>query len=321
MPANIIVGSGITGTIIANQLKHVNIDATVLEQSKNSHGRLETKDTADTGAQFFTVRSDEFNQLVQQWKDQNLVKVWSQGFPPKNDEHPRYCAVDGMGNLVDHLSKENKIQFDTTVTKITEETDEFILHTNKGILESDHVILTAPLPESLKLVKDIIPKNEYNALNKVDYWPCISLTIKMNTPFKIGESGAYQHKGKIVDFIANNHNKGITENEIITIHCSPEFSESYYNKSDEDIKDQIQMALDQIEGIKGLKLKGNELELLKWPYSQPKEPFKERFYHYKNGKKHLIIAGDGFLGSKIEGACLSALDASNELFKDFQVFF
>jgi len=320
MPANIIVGSGITGTLIANQLKHVHIDATVLEQSKNRHGRLETKD-ADTGAQFFTVRSEEFKELVDQWKDQKLVKVWCEGFPPKNDEYPRYCAVDGMGKMVEQLSHGNKIEYDTTVLRIVEEEDKFVLHTNKGKLESDHVILTAPLPESLKLVKDIIPKNEYKSLSQVEYWPCISLTIKMNEPFKVGDSGAYQHKGEIVDFIANNHSKGITENEIITIHCSPEFSEQYLNKADMDIKDQIQLELDHIDAIKGLKLKDHEVELLKWKYSQPKTPFNERFYHYKNGKKHLLIAGDGFLGSKIEGACLSALDASNALFKDFQVFY
>ena len=194
MPSNIIVGSGLTGTLISNQLKHVNIKATVLEQT-HSHGRLDTQD-ADVGAQFFTARSDDFKELVEQWKDQNLIKVWCKGFPPKNDEYPRYCAVDGMGNLVDHLSKDANIQYETQVESIIEKKDKFILKTNKGEMEADHLVLTAPLPQSLKLAKGIIPESDYNALSRIDYWPCLSLTVELDNPLEVGEVGAYQHKGK-----------------------------------------------------------------------------------------------------------------------------
>eukprot|EP00834_Sanchytrium_tribonematis_P001147 NODE_25_length_41203_cov_0.917113.p12 type:complete len:331 gc:universal NODE_25_length_41203_cov_0.917113:18150-17158(-) len=314
MVSNVIIGSGITGSIIANKLKESEIESIVLEQTEHGHGRTETNE-ADTGAQFFTVRTDEFGKLVQEWKSQNLVKVWSEGFPPKNDNYPRYCAVDGMGNLVDDLCENLKIKYKTQVNTIEESENEFILHTNKGIMKADHVVLTAPLPKSLKLVEDIIPKADFEKLAEVKYWPCVTLIMELDDKFKIGENGAYQHKGSVIDFVANNHTKGITDKEIITIHCGKEFSEAYFKKSDRDIIDKVNSEWKSIEALSDLSL--SKAKVLRWDYSQPKNTFKKSTYHYSNGPKTLILAGDGFGDSKIEGACLSALHAAEELRHDF----
>ena len=313
---SIVIGGGITGTIIANQLKHVDLPVQVLEQS-NNHGRLKTEE-ADVGAQFFTVRSEEFKELVDHWEDQELVKVWSKGFPPKNDGNNRYCAVDGMEALVDHLSQSIDIQYETTVESIQETDKEFVIKTNHGELKSDHVILTAPLPKSVDLVKHILPKDDLQELQQVEYYPCISLVITLDKPLKISDSGAYQLKGKVVDFVANNHTKGVTNDDIITIHCSPDFSEQYFNAKESDIIVKVQQELSNVNELKSIPF--STVKMLKWDYSQPKQPYKQSSYSYKNKNKLLVIAGDGFGSSKIEGACLSALDASNTLFKDYQVF-
>ena len=53
-----------------------------------------------------------------------------------------------------------------------------------------------------------------------------------------------------VDFIANNRKKGITQTEIITIHCAPEFSEEYYDSDDNEVLRLIQSELNGIESVK-----------------------------------------------------------------------
>eukprot|EP00835_Amoeboradix_gromovi_P006589 NODE_806_length_4082_cov_0.326638.p1 type:complete len:342 gc:universal NODE_806_length_4082_cov_0.326638:913-1938(+) len=324
--SNIIVGSGITGSIIASKLKHVNLDAQVIEQGQ-SHGRLSTKEKerADIGAQFFTARSQEFKDLVEQWKDQHLVKSWCTGFPPKNDEYERYCGVDGMAQLVHKLAEDTNIAYDTKVWQITESTSDFIVKTSKGEFRSDHVILTAPLVESLELVKDIIPKYDYEQLSKVQYWPCLTLAVKVPNSFVLNEKGVYQHKGNIIDFIATNRhiNEDAKDLEdiMVTIHCSPQFSEQFFNEPEDAIIGQVQLELNTVNELKKINLEELDVELLKWKYSQPKKPFHAKSYHFKKGPKNLIIAGDAFGDSKIEGACLSALNASDLLYKDFQVFY
>jgi renalase len=66
--------------------------------------------TFDHGAQFFTVRSDRFGQLVQEWSGEGVVEEWSRGFADAEGRqneygHPRYRGSRGMSSVADHLAR------------------------------------------------------------------------------------------------------------------------------------------------------------------------------------------------------------------------
>ena len=298
----IIVGSGLCGTLIANKLKQKGIIATILEKSKN-HGRLATryndKSTVDIGAQFFTVRSASFEGVVQGWINANLVRIWCYGFPPKNDKYPRFCVQNGMRHLVDHLAQDVEVQFNTNVKSIIETSDEFVLCTNSAEYRTDTLIITVPIPQAIPLVKDMLPPEDLKILGSIKYYPCITLIFESDSKCTV-----FQHKGKVVDFIASNKAKGISELNVFTLHCAPQFS---LDNFDMEVSEVCKLAQSELNDFSDIVISNPQIK--RWKYAQPVEPFIERLsYTIVKGKKKIIFAGDQFGNSKIEGACLSALD-------------
>lgn len=79
-----IIGAGLSGLIAARTLTGAGHQVVVFERARSVGGRLATRriDGArlDHGAQFFTVRSDEFGAYVDRWRAEGLVREWCRGF-------------------------------------------------------------------------------------------------------------------------------------------------------------------------------------------------------------------------------------------------
>ena len=91
----VIIGSGLTGLTIADVLQTEGLDVVVVDKGPKAGGRMahgsfdEANDYEyDHGAQFFTVRTPEFQEQVDLWLERNWVKKWCNGFQNK-DGHPR----------------------------------------------------------------------------------------------------------------------------------------------------------------------------------------------------------------------------------------
>lgn len=79
--------------------------------------------TADTGAQYFTVRDDTFGRQVQSWIAQGVVRQWSTGFAAPDssgyfDAYPRYCGRAGMAAILAHLSHKVTVRLQSRVAGI-----------------------------------------------------------------------------------------------------------------------------------------------------------------------------------------------------------
>src|SRR5690349_51858 len=101
----LIIGAGLSGLMAARKLSENRFRVTLIEKGQGVGGRLATqavgKGLADYGAQFFTVRSDEFRREVDQWLADKVVYVWSKGFSDgirtteQFDGYPRYATQGG----------------------------------------------------------------------------------------------------------------------------------------------------------------------------------------------------------------------------------
>ena len=116
-----IIGSGLTGLTIADSLQSYGFDVVVLDKGTQAGGRMahglfhDTNDYEyDHGAQFFTVRTSEFQEKVDLWLEKNLVKKWCNGFQNK-DGHPRFIGSYGMHTVAMFLSKKLKIHQNTEI--------------------------------------------------------------------------------------------------------------------------------------------------------------------------------------------------------------
>ena len=129
----IVVGAGISGLTVANELNLAGTGVTVYEKARGTGGRLGSKrlkitdavsanhapDDAqadlsvgfDLGASSFSAKSAEFQQYLQELMLQNIVAK-------TDDSKGDYVAISRNSMLTRHLSKDINVSFSTKITGI-----------------------------------------------------------------------------------------------------------------------------------------------------------------------------------------------------------
>ena len=178
--------AGIAGLMTATALAEQGRRVTVVERAHYAGGRLATRSVgpgrADSGAQFFTVRTPVFRKWVNRWMDENLVFQWSLGWsdgslgatPP--DGNPRYAVHQGMSALAGHLTHGLDVRLNTHIVSVAPRGTRWEAQDQKSrTFTADVLILTAPVPISALLATESVPLDETDraVLEHIDYAPCL----------------------------------------------------------------------------------------------------------------------------------------------------
>ncbi|HSJ90431.1 MAG TPA: FAD-dependent oxidoreductase, partial [Ilumatobacter sp.] len=152
----VVVGAGMSGLVAARRLADEH-EVIVLDKGRSVGGRLATRRVGeavlDHGAQFFTVRGEEFRSQVDDWLDRGLAHVWCHGFAPAGDGYPRYVGSAGMNSLAKDLAtgldcRTNQLVF--TMRRQEEGWD--VVIDDGSVVAADAVVLTAPVAQSWALL-------------------------------------------------------------------------------------------------------------------------------------------------------------------------
>jgi renalase len=321
----LIIGAGLSGLMAARILSDYGLNVTLMDKGRSIGGRLATRPVgeglADTGAQFFTVRSDEFRREVDKWLAEKIVYVWSKGFSDgirKTDQfdgYPRYATRGGMNALAQYLAKQldTKVTFhnDVSVTHINRMSDGWQVEGVKGDqYTAKAVLMTPPVPLSLALIGEQLVPQDREALEGIRYLPCLAGLFRVEGDVNLPEPGALQRPEADLRWIADNQRKGISsEARVITVHASGSVSQRLWNLADDEALQYIQQAFESYlaEGARII-----EAKLERWPYSQPTVLHPER-YLMAEGLPLLVFAGDAFGEARVEGAFLSGSAAGEAL--------
>jgi predicted NAD/FAD-dependent oxidoreductase len=315
----IIVGAGLSGLVAAQTLEDADVRATVLEKEDKVGGRMRTDRVGsgvfDHGAQFFTVRDDRFERMVEAWVSAGIAKVWTYGFADQNGEkrddgYPRYRGMRGMTAIAEYLARGLDVQTRAEVTCIR--ADEWGWEVFAGDVRhtADALLLTAPVPSALALVDGSgisLPTKTREALEGINYDPCIAVMALLGGPSGVPEPGGVQIGGEPLFWVSDNRKKGISEVPAVTIHAGPEWSREHARSDDTTV---VRLLLEEAKGYVGTKVKATAV--YRWEHSQPIEPYEKAFI-YVEGPPPLIFCGDAFAGPKVEGAVLSGLAAAEKL--------
>ncbi|MFN4152573.1 MAG: FAD-dependent oxidoreductase, partial [Candidatus Sericytochromatia bacterium] len=196
----IIIGSGISGLIFARELKKVGINPIIIDKGFSVGGRIASRPFNDSffdhGAQYFTSKSNYFENLVQELLENNIVKILDEENGKK-----KYIGINGMNSITQYLSKDLNISQKECVIKISYEKDKWILETDKNNnFETKSIILTAPVPQSILLSESgnfKIPLDLKTELEKVKYSRCIALIGKFKNPLLISKFDNHKSYKKI----------------------------------------------------------------------------------------------------------------------------
>lgn len=322
----VIIGAGMSGLMAARALQSRGVKVTLLDQGRSVGGRMATrrietedKETGcfDHGAQFFTVRSERFQKLVDELITAGVVKEWTRGFANANGEsghdgHPRYCGVAGMNSIARYLATGLEVRANEKVEFISLHKQQWHLRTESEIeVAADALILTPPVPQSLALIDSgtfRLPAEARTALAAISYDPCFAVMAVLDAPSRLPEPGAVQINGEPVSWIADNHRKGISPDLFtVTIHAGPEFTREHRETDHDTVARKLLHAARE-----WVRAPVQSYQVHRWRYSQPRETYPEPCLLVPAAPP-VVFAGDAFATPRIEGAALSGMAAAEAL--------
>jgi renalase len=307
----VVVGAGVSGLLAARRLADAGVAVVVLDEGGVAGGRLATRQIGaarlDHGAQFFTTRSAEFKALTQSWVAGGVAYEWCRGFdqpPAQPDGFPRYAGTGGMAALAEGMAAGLDVRLGTRVTAIDAATGSVQI-TDGDPIAAAAIILTAPVPRSLALLDaggTRLETTTRHALEAVTYEPTIAALAVLDGPSAVPPPGGVQLTDGPFSYIADNQTKGISPVPAVTLHARGELSSAHWD-------DPAALADLLREGRRWLGHPPVTAELHRWRYARPIVLHAERCVVVE-GRVPLVLAGDAFGESRVEGAALSGWAAA-----------
>lgn len=307
----IIVGAGLSGLMAAQALTKNGHDVIVFDKGRGVGGRLATRRignaTLDHGAQFFTVRSEEFAAHVSSWIADGVVHEWCRGFDAE-DGHPRYVGTKGMSGIAKHLAKDLDVRTSSLVFSLERTATGYNVTTDDGVAHAcDKVLLTAPIPQSFSLMfgAGIEMPTE---LRSVDYDRTLGLLAVLDSSkHNVRAPGGMQFPDDVFSFIGDNAAKGISATHALTFHANPAWSLEHFELELDEIHSLLLTAARPWLGSAQIV----ESQPKKWRFATPQSAWPDAYW--LDPSRTLALAGDAFAGPKMEGAALSGLAAARAL--------
>lgn len=319
MTKTVIVGAGLSGLIAARELRRAGQEVLIVEKSARVGGRMATQEVSgrvfDSGAQFFTARSEEFKTALQEWIKRGIVREWFQGDPSLHDKklhdaYPRFCGARGMSSVPEFLARDLDIHFQTTIVALDFHNQIWTAKTAAGReYSSDFLLLTAPLPQSLALFDSsgrVLPAPTRAALESVHYEPCLAVLATLKNALRLFSTGALHVNIEPIAWLADNFSKGISHAAgAMTIHSTAKFAQENFSTDEKRLAEKL---LSAAQEYCDAPLEVEDFQVRRWYFSKPQNALDEGavFIPHLN----LGFAGDGLCGAKIEGAFRSGLQAA-----------
>lgn len=311
----IVVGAGISGLLCAKELSGLGVSVKILDKGRGVGGRMSTRYMSgarlDHGAQFFTVRDQMFQKYVDHWLSVGVAKEWFRHAPCDSNPqgYPRYCGVGGMNEIPKYLAEELDVQCSEQVIAVNYKAGNWQVTTqSETVYHARHLILTAPLPQSLALLDTSglnYADDELEALRSLKYRRGLTTLAILNEPSGLPEDGFIQLEDSVVTWLADNQMKGISDVPCLTIQSTPEFADLHWDSPD-SVRGQK-----MIEAIVDyLKSQVTDYVCHRWGYALSEGRYKQSYFY--NPKLNLALAGDGFSGGRVEGAALSGIQLARQ---------
>jgi renalase len=294
----------------------------LVDKGRSVGGRMSTRRVgpgrADHGAQFFTVRTREFADYVEEWRLNEWVFEWATNWSDgslhfkKSIGHARFAAYGGMNTLTKHIAREltsagTETRLGERVTSLVPNDGHWIVSTDRGAtFSAGQVVSTVPVPQFRALLESsgvTLPTPATDALSRITYAPSLCLLLWVEGDVYLPEPGARQVRDGIISWIADNQRKGISPDaRVLTVHANPEFSAGHYEADDATVKYLLMAELEPL--LSGVVV--HEIQVKRWRYALPTDSHPDR-YLFTQSPARLYVGGDAFGASRVEGAALSGL--------------
>lgn len=334
----IVIGAGVAGSLAARALVEQGHQVRLLDKGFVAGGRLASRSigaaTFDVGAQFLTARSDRFIRLLEGWEAADVVRPWFRGSPdlgspPDPDGHVRWRGSPTMRALATHLVDGLHVELGTVATRADVRQGRWAVEVAtrspgspsrpdavpdeapRRVVDADALVVTAPVPQTLALLQAgavPLPDAVAGQLAAVAYDPCLTLLAVPEGPVSLPERGAVRIEDGTLAWLSDHRTSGASSVPAVTVHAAAAFSRDHLDASDELVSRRLTRAASAV-----LHCELEAVHLQRWRYAAPTAAVGEDSLALEVAGAPLALAGDAFLGGRVEGAALSGLDAAARL--------
>lgn len=305
-----VIGAGLAGLAAGGALAADGHEVVLFDKGRSPGGRMATRRigaaTLDHGAQFFTVRTAALAERVARWEADGLVHVWSHGFGPEPDGHPRYAVRGGMNALAKHLAVGLDVRCDALVFALRpgEERAWAVVLDDASVLEVDALVSTAPIPQSYSIgigAGIALPRELFT----IDYERTLALLAVLDGPSAVPAPGAVHQGDPIFSMIVDNQRKGISAVPALTLHANAAWSLEWWDRPPDETLDALLVAAAPWLGGSGIV----ERQLKRWRFATPVRTWADPCWVAPDVAP-FVLAGDAFAGPRVEGALVSGWAAA-----------
>ena len=294
------------GLSAATELVKNGHEVIVLDKGRGVGGRMSTRTIneakADHGAQYFSVKTLEFQQLISQLQSENIVSEWK--IPQR--ENVRYVGGKGMNTIPKKLAQNLNVVLNEKVILIS---DNEVKTESGNTYSFDNLIVTIPIPQITDLLNQSqikISSQDQAVFESIHYDPCIAVMAVLNHPTDILGGGIIL-ENQPVAWIADNFQKGITTVPTATLHASASYSAKHFENDFQNV------AKDMLSSVNQYVIPDNiqSFQVHRWKFSNAVKRHYKPFYQLEN--QNIFLGGDGFGFGNVEGAFLSGYHLGNDI--------
>ena len=320
-----IVGAGMSGLSAAHYLSETTAEITVFDKSRGVSGRMATRYADDYcfdhGAQFFTVRSEAFQQFLAPYIDTGVVQPWSARFveivkdsiTAQRDwltAHPHYVAVPNMNTLLKAVAAPFSLRLNTHVSRMSQVKGQWQLEDESGQLlgQYDWVILALPAPQA----KLLIPST--STLSAI---PChtmqgcftLMLGLKPDTDLPAWDA-ALVRQSKLSWVSVQSAKPGRKQRPALVVHSTNQWAEENMEVDIHKVKQSLLEALAMI-----IPLSEHEIDhcgIHRWRYANAAKST-DNHDCFIDHQRQLAACGDWCIKGRVEAAFLSGRSAAQHI--------
>ena len=314
----IIVGSGLAGLALAQDLAKLGDEVRVLDKARGVGGRASTRRwqdrMVDHGAQFFTARGERLEALIFGWLAEGWLKVWTRGFGQfekgeflklGEDSYARYAPTEGMNRIGKVLSQGLSIGLETEIVRCERRANSWLLEDSRGnFYEDEQVIFDLPAPQIVALLGEVCQTSPHpvlhslcHTLEPVRLSPTFTLMLALEKDLKVDWKGA-QSSGHPISWLSRDHTKRAdSAPPTLVIHAANEWSGENLERDKTEVERQM---LIHARELLGDSLEHSFSQLHRWRYATPEVFYPDKcFWDLELG---LGWCGDWCGTARVEGA-------------------
>lgn len=319
----LIIGAGMSGLAAARRLAMAGKEVSVFDKGRRIGGRVATRRADgfvfDHGAQFFTAYQDPLTSLCQQAESDGKLQRWT-----RPSGKPAFIGASMMRDFPDWLSqlpngKRLPIQQSVEIARIEETGHVIQLFNAKDtrIAEGDQLIMTAPAPQTEKLLKQTAPELSETAATAA-YHPCWTVLLGLDTDIQTALP-EIESPDSDLSFVADSRSRrpklAGTDNPAasLILQASAVWSQTYLEDSADEIITRLQSLYETHLHQHKLTLPDIGYQSAhRWRYAKlAKAADIDAARISRSGRIH--IAGDWLAAPRIEAAFMSGVAAADRI--------